>query len=74
MNTLKKILLKKIYGALTKSRGGLPGGPVVRKLTTNAGDMGSIPAPGRCHEQLSPRATTTEPGAYSSCSTKEAPK
>ena len=26
-----------------------PGGPVVDSLLTNAGDMGSIPGPGRSH-------------------------
>ena len=41
-----------------------PGGAVVKNLPANAGDMGSSPGPGRSHmptEQLSPRATTTEP-------------
>ena len=28
---------------------GFPGGPVVKNLPANAGDMGSIPAPGRSH-------------------------
>ena len=41
------------------------GGPVVKNLPAKARDMGSIPGPGRFHmpieEQLSPRATTTEP-------------
>ena len=26
-----------------------PGGPVVRKLPANAGDMGLVPGPGRSH-------------------------
>ena len=26
-----------------------PGGAVVKNLPANAGDMGSIPGPGRCH-------------------------
>ena len=28
---------------------GLPGGPVVKSLPANAGDLGSIPGPGRSH-------------------------
>ena len=28
---------------------GFPGGPVVKNLPASAGDMGSIPAPGRSH-------------------------
>ena len=43
----------------------VPGGPVVKKLPANAGDTSLIPGPGRSYrtteEQLSPRATTTEP-------------
>ena len=31
----------------TKTTLGLPGGPVVKNLVANAGDMGSIPGPGR---------------------------
>ena len=41
-----------------------PGGTVVKNLPANAGDMGSIPGPGRfpdATEQLSLCATTTEP-------------
>ena len=42
-----------------------PGGPVVGSRPANAGDMGSIPGQGtripHTSEQLSPRATTTEP-------------
>ena len=34
------------------------GGTVDKNPPTNAGDMGSIPAPGRSHM---PRATATEP-------------
>ena len=40
-----------------------PGGAVVKNPPANAGDMCSIPGPGRSHmatEQLSPCATTTE--------------
>ena len=29
-----------------------PGDPVVRNLPAGAGDMGSIPTPGRCHMPL----------------------
>ena len=32
-----------------KTSDGFPGGPVVENLPANAGDMGSIPDPGRCH-------------------------
>ena len=42
---------------------GLPGGPVVKNLTSNAGDVGSIPGQGiktpYGEGQLSPQATTT---------------
>ena len=41
-----------------------PGGPVVKNLPSNAGDVGSIPGWGtkipHAAGQLSPRATTTE--------------
>ena len=40
-----------------------PGGPVVKNPPASAGDMGSIPGPGRSHMgvgQLSLCATTTE--------------
>ena len=47
-----------------------PGGIIVKNLPANAGDMGSIPGPGRSHmpqsnkarepQLLSSRATTTE--------------
>ena len=42
------------------------GGPVIKNLPINVGDMGSIPAPARFHMprratgQLSPCATTTK--------------
>ena len=40
-----------------------PGGTVVKNPPANAGDMGSIPGPGRSHmsEQPSPCTTTAEP-------------
>ena len=42
-----------------------PGGPVVKNLPSNAGNMGSIPGQGtkisHAGGQLSPRAATTEP-------------
>ena len=41
-----------------------PGGAVIKNLPANAGNMGLIPGPGKiphAAEQLSPRATTTEP-------------
>ena len=38
-----------------------PGGPVIKNLSANAGDMGSIPGPiSHAVEQLPPCATTTE--------------
>ena len=44
--------------------GDLPGGRVVKNPPTDAGDVGSIPAPGtkipHAVGQLSPRAATTE--------------
>ena len=45
-----------------------PGGPVIKNLSANAGDMGSIPGSiSHAVEQLTPWATTTEahmPRAY----------
>ena len=40
-----------------------PGSPVVENLPANAGEMGSIPGPGRSHmlQDLSSCATTAEP-------------
>ena len=35
------------------NEGGFPGGSVVKNLPANAGDMGSIPDPGRSHMQWS---------------------
>ena len=29
--------------------GDFPGGPVLKNLPVNAGDVGPIPGPGRCH-------------------------
>ena len=39
-----------------------PGGPVVKNLSANAGDMGSIPGLGRSQmpQGMNPHATTTE--------------
>ena len=34
---------------LKNDKKGFPGGPVVKNLPVNAGDTGSIPAPGRSH-------------------------
>ena len=34
---------------MLKKKGDFPGGPVVKNLPANAGDMGSIPGPGRSH-------------------------
>ena len=48
-----------------------PGGPVVKNLPSNAGDMRSTPGQGtkipHASEQLSPRATTTEPACPRAC-------
>ena len=53
---------KKRY--LKKQCWDFPGGPVVKNLPSNAGDVGSIPGQGtkipHAAGQLSPRATTTE--------------
>ena len=38
---------------------------MVKNPPANAGDMGSIPGPGRSHMKLSPCTTTTEPALYS---------
>ena len=52
----------------TKNEGSwdFPGGPVIKNLPSNAGDVGSIPGRGtkipHTAGQLSPRAKTTEPG------------
>ena len=46
---------------------GFPGGAVVKNPSANAGDTGSSPGPERfpyAVEQLSPRATTTEPVSH----------
>ena len=47
---------------------GFPGGPVVKNPPANAGDTGSIPAPGSCH--VGPCATTTEP-AHRACAPQQ---
>ena len=49
-NSLEKILmLGKIEGRRRRAQEGFLGGPAVRDLLTNAGDTGSVPAPGRSH-------------------------
>ena len=53
-----------------------PGGPVVGNLPANAGDKGSIPAPGislRTPGQLSPLGATLVPVLPSWCSQREEP-
>ena len=42
-----------IYILLLKNRQDSPGGPVVKNLLASAGDMGSLPGPGRSHVPLS---------------------
>ena len=43
-------LYKEILAAIEKfTLRDLPGGPVVKNLPANAGDMGLVPAPGRFH-------------------------
>ena len=48
-----------------------PGGPVLKNLPYNAGDVGSIPGWGakisHALEQLSPRVITTEPTSSGAC-------
>ena len=39
----------KIINLIKNNFFGFPGGTVVRNLPANAGDMGSIPGPGRSH-------------------------
>ena len=39
---------------------GLPGGPVVKNLLANAGDICSIPGPGRCHRPWGNEAPVTQ--------------
>ena len=41
---------------MLKKKGDFPGGPLVKNLPANAGDMGSIPASGRFHMQQSNRS------------------
>ena len=43
--------------------GGFPGGPVVENPPANAGDIGSIPGPGRPHPHLPAHAWGTNPVA-----------
>ena len=54
-------------GSINTKKGAFPDGPVVKNPPRNAGDEGSIPDWGTeipcAMEQLSPRATTTEPVA-----------
>ena len=50
-NPLKQI--KRLRVELPRqSRRDFPGGPVVQNLPGNAGDMGSIPGPGRAQEKI----------------------
>ena len=42
-----------------------PGGSVVKNLTANAGDTGSVPGPGRTHRPRSRQAGTPEPVLWS---------
>ena len=39
----------------------LPGGPVIKVSSANAGDTGSIPGPGRFHMLWSNKARVTQP-------------
>ena len=45
---------------LKSSEGDFPGGPLVKNLPANAGDIGLIPALKRSHMKLSLYATTAE--------------
>ena len=52
INLSEQIFLSQsIFKALSKKNihQNFPGGPVVKNLAANAGDMGLIPAPGRFH-------------------------
>ena len=61
--------------------GDFPGGAVVKNPPANAGDMGSIPSPGRSHmprsneacepQLLSPHATTTEACTPRACAPQQ---
>ena len=58
LNTVVKInQIKRLRSVILD----FPGGSLVENLPANAGDMGSIPAPGRFHIQLNPCNTTSEP-------------
>ena len=54
-----------------KKRQDFPGGPVIKNLPCNEGDVGSIPGQGtkipHALEQLSLCATTTEPTCSGAC-------
>ena len=41
--------VKRLSQYFVKSKGGLPGGAVVKNPPANAGDTGSSPGPGRSH-------------------------
>ena len=55
----------KVSNLNLKQWGGFPGGPVVKNLPSNSGDVGSIPGQGtkipHTTGQLSLHAATTEP-------------
>ena len=56
-----------LFLCLKTFHGDFPGGTVDRNQFANAEEMDLIPCPGRFHMQLSPSATTTEPGLYALC-------
>ena len=71
------------WSLIFKKIQGFPGGPVVKNPPANAGDMGSIPGPGRFHmlqgswacvpQLLSPRAAATEAVLSGACAPQEEP-
>ena len=50
---MKIVYYYKSDGFKNNQKGDFPGGPLVENLPANAGDMGSVPDPGRSHEQWS---------------------
>ena len=50
---MKIVYCYKSYGFKNNQKGDFPGGPVVKNLPANAGDMGSGPDPVRSHMQRS---------------------
>ena len=71
-----------IFNHQERDTEGFPNGSVVKTLSANVGDMGSIPGPGRSHmlrdneacmPQLSLCSRVCQPQLLSPCATAEAP-